>query len=82
MPIYQMTCDTCQTSTEEFLHLSEVEQFTCPTCSGPTHRDLCLPTSEVSPKYREMYQQAQSMRNKILGKTPFRKYSESQVRNG
>lgn len=76
-PLYDFGCDACETTVEELCKADE--QVLCPDCQKPMNKLLSLPTSEVSPKYRYMYQKMQSMRNKITGKTPFRKHSESQT---
>lgn len=34
MPIYEFSCDTCETITEHFLMIGEAHPETCPECGG------------------------------------------------
>lgn len=46
MPIYQFSCQLCNHTTEEILHLSEIKDWSaCENCGGPTKRIISLPSN-------------------------------------
>lgn len=84
LKLFDFECDECG-ATGEYL-VEPQETMPCLFC-GKTMRRLLhtfgsAHRAQVNPaKTREMFGKAQEMRNKVTGKTPWRKSSHSQTGN-
>lgn len=78
MICYDFECISCFHKFEELLSKDE-EYPKCPECKGNTEKCIGQTPSFHSPKHWEMKRKATLMRNKITGRTPWRKSSESQT---
>ena len=85
--LYDYQCQACFHSFEELFEEGDPETIPCPQCMGNASRELfCNDPSaikaQINPaRQREIMQKGAEMRNKILGKTPWRKSSFSQSGN-
>ena len=83
--LFDFECQSCGHEWEELVDGPENPQ--CPrACNGRSVRQLfrqgTAARAQVNPaKMREMFQKAAEMRNKVTGKTPWRRNSYSQTGN-
>lgn len=81
MMLYNFSCNTCNHIFEELIATDEPNP-NCPLCNSSTTITLATNTTYGEPnacKYWEMRQKMLRMKNKMSGKTPWRKHSESQT---
>jgi len=76
-PLFDFGCEPCEEIVEELCKADE--QVLCPTCKQPMTKLVSLPSSDVSPKYRDMHMKMMRMRAKMIGKDRWRSSSESQT---
>lgn len=83
---YKLFDFVCVCGTECEMLVGEGEVALCPFCLEPMVRQLftcgTATRAQVNPsKTREMFGKAQEMRNKVQGRTPWRRSSHSQTSN-
>lgn len=89
LKLFDFACEVCGHVWEELVEGDELPPCPWGEVGAPASRIVRLPftqgtaaRAQVNPgKTREMFMKAQEMRNKVTGKTPWRKYSQSQTGN-
>ena len=80
MILYDFHCKTCQHTWEDLISKDEAPP-PCPECTSTETEQVMFcnkPTAVMDPKRAEITMKGRNIRNKLLGKVPWRKHSESQ----
>lgn len=81
MKLFDFQCTICKHTFEDLWDETTDPLPKCPICEQETEIILFCnhPTAPYSPRQSEITMKGRNMKNKILGKVPYRKSSESQT---
>jgi putative FmdB family regulatory protein len=79
MILYDFQCTICKTTFEELIDKDDPLPK-CPICEQETEMLIFCnkPTAKDCPRQAEIMRKGKEIRNKLTGKTPWRRNSESQ----